>query len=130
VLLGVVGQFFGETLQTIDGGYTPRFLSIFLALGSFRFGGESTLPPTAANADHWTAAGRGLRSSTHPQNVAVLEKIIQQLLPPNLYEFGGFVYIRESCLPAFFFIPHMTFFLKDLSQYKGMQGHARSMDTA
>jgi hypothetical protein len=40
----------GLTKCAADGGYAPRFLSIFLALGSFRFGGESTLPPTAANA--------------------------------------------------------------------------------
>jgi hypothetical protein len=33
-----------------DGGYVPRFLRLFLALSFLRFDGESTLPPTAANA--------------------------------------------------------------------------------
>jgi hypothetical protein len=32
------------------GGHAPRFFGIFLALGFSRFVGESTLPPTAANA--------------------------------------------------------------------------------
>jgi hypothetical protein len=39
------------TMRAADGGWAARFLSLFLALGVFRFGGESTLPPTAANAD-------------------------------------------------------------------------------
>ena len=33
------------------GGYAPRFLGFFLALGFSRFDGESTLLPTAANAN-------------------------------------------------------------------------------
>jgi len=37
-------------MRAADGGYAPRFLSLFLALGFSRFDGESTLPPTAANA--------------------------------------------------------------------------------
>jgi len=41
------------TQRAADGGYAPRFLSLFLALSFFRFDGESTLPPTAANADRW-----------------------------------------------------------------------------
>lgn len=39
------------TKRAADGGYAARFLGIFLALGFFRFEGESTLPPIAANAD-------------------------------------------------------------------------------
>jgi hypothetical protein len=38
------------TQRAADGGYVPRFLGIFVALGFLRFEGESTLPPTAANA--------------------------------------------------------------------------------
>ena len=41
------------TQRAADGGYTPCFWSMFLALGCSRFGGESTLPPTAANASRW-----------------------------------------------------------------------------
>ena len=40
----------GLTMRAADGGYAPRFLSFFVALSFFRFEGESTLPPTAANA--------------------------------------------------------------------------------
>jgi len=40
----------GLTQRAADGGYAPRFLDICLALSFFRFEGESTLPPTAANA--------------------------------------------------------------------------------
>ena len=40
-------------MRAADGGYAARFLSFFLALGFFRFDGESTLPPTAANASRW-----------------------------------------------------------------------------
>ena len=36
-----------------DLGYAPRFLGIDLALGAFRFDGESTLPPQASNAGRW-----------------------------------------------------------------------------
>ena len=38
------------TQRAADGGYAAHFLSICLALGVFRFDGESTLPPTAANS--------------------------------------------------------------------------------
>lgn len=38
------------TQRASDGGYAPRFLSIFAALVFFRFAGESTLPHTATNA--------------------------------------------------------------------------------
>jgi hypothetical protein len=38
------------TKRAADGGYAPRFLGFFLALGLSRFDSESTLPPTAANA--------------------------------------------------------------------------------
>jgi hypothetical protein len=41
------------TQRAADGGYAPRFLGIFLAWSFSQFDGESTLPPTAANADHW-----------------------------------------------------------------------------
>jgi hypothetical protein len=41
------------TQRAADGGYAPRFFGIFLALGVFRFEGESPLPPTAANANRW-----------------------------------------------------------------------------
>ena len=41
------------TMRAADGGYAPRFLSFFAALSFFRFDGESTLPPTAANASRW-----------------------------------------------------------------------------
>ena len=33
-----------------DGGYAARFLAFFVVLGFSRFEGDSTLPPTAANA--------------------------------------------------------------------------------
>jgi len=38
-------------MRAADGGYATRFLAFFVALGCSRFDGESTLPPTAANAD-------------------------------------------------------------------------------
>jgi hypothetical protein len=41
------------TMRAADGGYAPRFLSVFAALGFSRFEGESSLPPTAANAPRW-----------------------------------------------------------------------------
>jgi len=44
------------TQRAADGGYAPRFLGIYLALSFFRFDSESTLPPTAANADRWVAS--------------------------------------------------------------------------
>ena len=34
-------------------GVRAAFFSIFLALGVSRFGGESTLPPQAGNANRW-----------------------------------------------------------------------------
>jgi len=40
-------------MRAADGGYAARFWGIFLALGFFCFDGESTLPPTAANAHRW-----------------------------------------------------------------------------
>jgi hypothetical protein len=42
-------------MRAADGGYAARFLSFFAALGFFRFDGESTLLPTAANAHRWAA---------------------------------------------------------------------------
>ena len=44
------------TQRAADGWYAARFLGIFLALGFSRFDGESTLPPTAANASRWAHA--------------------------------------------------------------------------
>jgi len=41
------------TMRAADGGWAARFLSLFMALNFFRFGGESTLLPTAANASRW-----------------------------------------------------------------------------
>ena len=38
------------TPRAADLGYAPRYLDIFLAGSLFRFDGESTLPPQAANA--------------------------------------------------------------------------------
>ena len=49
-ILDAVGTENRLTQRAADRGYAPRFLSICLALGFFRFGGESTLPPTGANA--------------------------------------------------------------------------------
>jgi len=43
------------TQRAADGGWAARFLSSFLASSCFRFEGESTLPPTAANAPRWAA---------------------------------------------------------------------------
>jgi hypothetical protein len=44
-----------RTKRAADGGYAARFLSISVALGFSRFDGESTLPPTAANASRSAA---------------------------------------------------------------------------
>jgi hypothetical protein len=44
------------TQRAADGGYAARYFGILLALRSFRFDGESVLPPTAANAPRWAAA--------------------------------------------------------------------------
>jgi len=43
------------TQRAADGGYAARFLDIFAASGVSRFDGESTLPPTAANASRWAS---------------------------------------------------------------------------
>jgi hypothetical protein len=43
------------TRRAADLGYAPRSFDFFLALGFFRFDGESTLPPQAANAHRWAA---------------------------------------------------------------------------
>jgi hypothetical protein len=40
-------------MRAADGGYAPRFSGICLALSFSRFGGQTTLPPTAANANRW-----------------------------------------------------------------------------
>lgn len=37
----------------LTGQYVPRFLASIVALSSFRFDGESAIPPTAGNADCW-----------------------------------------------------------------------------
>ena len=44
------------TKRAADGGYAPRYFDIFLVLDFLRFDGESTLPPTAANANRWAGA--------------------------------------------------------------------------
>ena len=49
-------------MRAADGGYAPRFLGFFLASSFFRFDGESTLPPTAANAHRWGADWRNMES--------------------------------------------------------------------
>jgi hypothetical protein len=41
------------TPRAADLGYAPRYLDIFPAWSFSRFGGESTLPPQAANASRW-----------------------------------------------------------------------------
>jgi len=41
------------TPRAADLGYVPRYFELFLASGFFRFDGESTLPPQAANASRW-----------------------------------------------------------------------------
>jgi len=43
------------TPHAADGGYVARFSSFFAAWAFLRFDGESTLPPTAANAHRWAA---------------------------------------------------------------------------
>jgi hypothetical protein len=50
-------------LGVAEGGYTPRFLSICLALSFFRFGSESTLPPIAATDICETTVGNGKQFS-------------------------------------------------------------------
>jgi hypothetical protein len=50
----VIFQYNGSpTQRAADGGYAPLFLSVSMALSFFSFDRESTLPPTAANADRW-----------------------------------------------------------------------------
>ena len=58
----------GLTMRAADGGYAPRFLAFFLALSFFRFDGEATLPPTAANASRW-AAYHMVRSTIHNEGI-------------------------------------------------------------
>ena len=41
------------TMRTADVGYPVRLLSFSLAWSFFRFDGESTLSPTAANSNRW-----------------------------------------------------------------------------
>ena len=43
------------TKRAADKWESPRFLGLFLARGWFRFEGESTLRPLAANAHRWAA---------------------------------------------------------------------------
>lgn len=43
------------TPRAADLGYAPRYFGIVLAFDFFRFDGESTLPPQAANASRWAA---------------------------------------------------------------------------
>jgi len=47
-------QYARLTQRAADLGYAPRYFDICLALSFSRFGGESTLPPQAANANRWT----------------------------------------------------------------------------
>jgi len=42
-------------MRAADLGYAPRFLSFCVALSLSRFGGESPLPPQAANVNRWLA---------------------------------------------------------------------------
>src|SRR5687768_3158269 len=51
-------------MRAADLGYAPRFLTFFVAWSFFRFGGESTLPPQAANASRWAQKGRCLNVVT------------------------------------------------------------------
>ncbi|MBE7535463.1 MAG: hypothetical protein HS124_07005 [Anaerolineales bacterium] len=44
------------TPRAADLGYAPRFQAFSAALSFSRFGGESTLPPQAANANRWLAS--------------------------------------------------------------------------
>jgi hypothetical protein len=46
------------TQRAADGGYAPRFLSVFAAWSFSRFESDSTLPPTAANASRWAVPER------------------------------------------------------------------------
>lgn len=60
-------------MRAADGGYAPRFLSLFLALGFSRFDCESTLPPTAANAD---------------RSAAVLHNKVRQIIGKQAFPFS------------------------------------------
>jgi hypothetical protein len=51
-------------MRAADGGYAARFLGIYLAFGFSRFDGESTLPPTAANAPRWAVTYEGRPETT------------------------------------------------------------------
>jgi hypothetical protein len=44
-------------MRAADVGCAPRFLGFFLALGFSCFDGESTLPPSASNANRSAATG-------------------------------------------------------------------------
>jgi hypothetical protein len=85
------------TMRAADGGYAPRFLSIFLALGFSRFDGESTLPPTAANAPRSTFRKLSLmkQTSNMPKfsiKVKSNEKVYQRPGTIGLYYFA-FVFL-------------------------------------
>ena len=54
--LGSVNAFH-LTMRAADKWESARFLSLFLALGGFRFESDSTLPPLAANAGRWAGTG-------------------------------------------------------------------------
>ena len=47
------------TQRAADLGYAARFQAFVSALSFSRFGGESTLPPQAANASRWTKTKDG-----------------------------------------------------------------------
>ena len=50
------------TPRAADLGYAPRYFGIVLASSIFRFGGVSTLPPQAANANRWAAGSKAKTS--------------------------------------------------------------------
>lgn len=58
-----IDQMLCLTQRAADGGYAPRFSAFFGALSFVRFEGESTLPPTAANAHRWAASPKGKNTS-------------------------------------------------------------------
>ena len=53
--------------RAIDGGWAPHFLNIYLPLGIYRFGGETIILPTAADAGRW--------ASENEANMIILSKI-------------------------------------------------------
>jgi hypothetical protein len=65
-------------MRAADGGYAARFLSIFVALGVSRFDGESTLPPTAANANRWALARIAVQKSKIRCKIKYLEAEYKQ----------------------------------------------------